>query len=189
MYADLRAFTTPAYGVLRFALARKDSTNRNQYMLVFAEPYGMACDRRVATLNEFTSAREADAPTLSASGHPLIWFDCTMDLNPKNQDGILHALLQVEPPVIRLTGRTRKVPTESGDVQLVREVEILLGEDDLAHVCYYCGNPEFFEPYHRYKRCNSNPAPPRYICPPCEDQFKVTRNLRWALRRYWVGGL
>ncbi|KAH9910630.1 uncharacterized protein B0H18DRAFT_443126 [Fomitopsis serialis] len=169
------SFVTPAYakGGLCFALARKDSLNRNQYMLVFARPYGMAYDRRGPTLNCAASSNEADAPGLSSSGHPMICFDCDIDLNPLRPEpkGMLNALLQAEPPVIRPTGRTRKMVDKSGGVELVHEVEILVDEDGLSH------------------RCNKDSTRPQYLCPTCEEQSRLTRAFRWVLRRYWLGGL
>ncbi|EPS94153.1 hypothetical protein FOMPIDRAFT_1055348 [Fomitopsis schrenkii] len=191
-FSQLRDFTTPGFGhnTLRFAFARKDATNRNQYMLVCALPYGMAYDQRIVTLNRSTTAAEADAPTLSPSKHPIIFFDCNFDPNPTIPRGLLGILLQAEPPVIRLTGNSRKIHTELGAPKLVPEVEILMGEDDLAHMCCYCGAPEFIElAPRRFKRCNNDPAQPQYICSNCEDQTKLTRSLRWVLKRYWLGGL
>ncbi|KAH9914028.1 uncharacterized protein B0H18DRAFT_151886 [Fomitopsis serialis] len=102
--------------------------------------------------------------------------------------GMLNALLQAEPPVIRPTGRTRKMVDKSGGVELAHEVEILVDEDGLSHVCCYCGQPEFIEPC-RFKRCNKDSTRPQYLCPTCEEQSRLTRAFRWVLRRYWLGGL
>ncbi|KAH9914006.1 uncharacterized protein B0H18DRAFT_1125869 [Fomitopsis serialis] len=186
-------FRMPAYarGLLVFALARKDSLNRNQYMLVLAEPYGMADDRRVATLNCSTSANEADAPASSPSEHPVIWFDCDVDRDPlvtEPKGGVYNAMLQADPPVIRPTGRTRKMVAEPGGVQVAHEVEILPGEDELSHMCCYCGQSELLGPT-RFKRCDRDTARPQYWCSTCEHQSTLTRLFSWAVRRYWLGGL
>lgn len=129
-----------------FSFARKDAINRNQYMLVLALPYGMAYDRRVATLNRSTT--EVDVPTLSPSNHPIILFDCAFNPN-KDPRGFLGALLQAEPPVVRLTGNSRKMQTKLGAAKLVPKVEILMNEDDLAHMCCYCGYIELTQTFAR----------------------------------------
>lgn len=49
-------------------------------------------------------------------------------------------------------------------------MEILMGEDDLARVCCYCGNAEFVEPM-RYTKCNGDPAQPQYMCPTVGIRF------------------
>ncbi|KAH9832339.1 uncharacterized protein C8Q71DRAFT_714513 [Rhodofomes roseus] len=173
-FADhLREFQVPALANLHFAIARKDHINRSQYMLVCARPYGMAYDQRIVTLNESTSADEA--PILCGpSGHPLIWFDCPDDLGTSQRvpGGLLYALLEARPTVLRLTGRTRKVFTDAGGLHPVREVEILLREEELARMCCYCGQPEYINgcdpvPYpssNRFTRCGNDPTKPQYLC-------------------------
>ncbi|KAI0720891.1 hypothetical protein C8Q72DRAFT_89802 [Fomitopsis betulina] len=181
-------FTTPGLGrnFLRFPFARKDATNRNQYMLVLALPYGMAYDCRITTLNRSTTSAEADSPILSPFKHPIILFDCTFDPNRSDPRGLLGELLQAEPPVIRLTGVSRKMQTERTEISPgSRDPHI---EDALAHMCCYCGHTEYIEP-RRFKRCNSEPDQTKYICSNCDSRFKLTRSLRWALQRYWLGGL
>ncbi|KAI0720885.1 hypothetical protein C8Q72DRAFT_89420 [Fomitopsis betulina] len=186
---QLRDFTTPRFGLsaLGLGFARKDATNRNQYMLFWALPYGMAYDRRITSLNQSTTAAEADAPRLSPSKHPIIHFDCDFDPYPGDPRGILGILLEAEPPVIRLTGNSRKIQTELGALKLIPEVEILMDEDELTHICCYCGISEYI-PW-RFERCNGDRARPEYICPCCKSEFKLTRNMRWALQQYWLGGL
>lgn len=160
-------FSSPAFanGHIYFALARKDDTNRNQYMLALARGYGMAATRKGATLNSSTSS--ADAPALSSSGHPLIWFDADWELDPNEstfpEGGLLDALLAAEPPVIRATGRTRTQHTKRGGEREIPQVEILLGEDELAHVCSYCGDVELPEG-DRWQRRNDDASNPAYCC-------------------------
>ena len=143
------------------AIARKDATNRSQYMLTLALSFGMVDDLRLATLNRSTTADQQ--PSMSPSGHPIILLDCTFNPVPEVPGGLLGILLQAEPAVIRLTGNTRKVLTDTGTPKLLPEVEILMGEDDLAHTCCYCGKVEFIEPW-RFRCCSSDPATPQYIC-------------------------
>lgn len=63
-------------------------------------------------------------------------------------DKLLHILLAAEPPVIQTTGRTKESSLSAGDleaqnqVQVLPEVEILLDEEDLARVCYFCFGTE-----------------------------------------------
>ncbi|EPS94138.1 hypothetical protein FOMPIDRAFT_157994 [Fomitopsis schrenkii] len=183
----IRDFSSPAFanGYILFALARKDDTNRNQYMLVLARGYGMAATRKGATLNSSTPS--ADAPALSSAGHPLIWFDADWERDPSDatlpEGGLLNALLAAEPPVIRTTGRTRTQSTNKRGEREVQEIEILLGEDELAHICYYCGDVELLEG-DRWQRRNDNAANPAYCCTTCSGQSALRRTWNTALRRW-----
>ena len=165
----IRDFSSPAFanGHIYFAIARKDDANRNQYMLVLARGHGMAVTRKGATLNSSTSSAAAEAPTLSSSGHPLIWFDADWERDPSAplfpEGGLLNALLAAEPPVIRTTGRSRTQRTKKGEGHEAPEVEILLGEDELAHICCYCGDVELLEG-DRWQRCNNSTSAPAYGC-------------------------
>ncbi|KAH9836069.1 uncharacterized protein C8Q71DRAFT_868116 [Rhodofomes roseus] len=167
----IRDFSTPAFasGGVRLALARRDDVNRNQYMLVLATGYGMAETRKGATLNCTTSSSAANAPALSPAGHPLIWFDANWDREPGDstfpEGGLLNSLLAAEPPVVRLTGRGRTAADKlKGGERVAQEVEILLDEDELAHVCCYCGEPELVDG-ERWKLCNDTASQPAYCCP------------------------
>ena len=163
-------FTTPTYchGGLEFAIARKAPPNNHQYMLVFPRAYGMAATLKVATLNCSTTARAVEAPKLSPAGRPLIWLDSDMDRSIWNMsltgEDMLGALLHVDPPVIRATGRERMMIAQPGGAKVAREVELLLEEDQLARMCRYCGCTELAET-HRYKRCGGDDARPEYMCP------------------------
>jgi hypothetical protein len=132
-------FTSPdlAQGGLSYAIARKSP---NTYLLVFARAYGMAASRIVAVLNASTP-RSNRAPTLpvSSSGKPLLWLDADLDRqNLGLEGGMLKALLAAEPSVIVATGRTRGMYMAEGGLWETSEVEILLSEDELARVCWYC---------------------------------------------------
>ncbi|EPS94156.1 hypothetical protein FOMPIDRAFT_1134853 [Fomitopsis schrenkii] len=162
-------FTTPVYckDSFEYAIARKAEPNPNQYMLIFSRAYGMAATRNLATLNYSTTARAIEAPKLSPAGRPLIWIDSDIDripgsLGPASGD-MLSALLQASRPLIRPTGRTRMMIAQPGGARIAHEVEILLEEDELAHMCGYCGCPELAEP-DRFKRYGGSDARPEYIC-------------------------
>lgn len=164
----IREFSSPAFanGRIYFTLARKDDTNRNQYMLVLARGYGMAATRKGATLNSSTPS--SDAHVLSPTGNPLIWFDADWERDPSDatfpEGGLLNALLAAEPAVIQTTGRTRGQSTKKGGEREVPEVEILLGEDELAHICYYCGDVELPQA-DRWQRRDDDANTPIYCCP------------------------
>ncbi|KZT68258.1 hypothetical protein DAEQUDRAFT_812227 [Daedalea quercina L-15889] len=185
---SIRHFSSPAFanGHISFALARKDDVNPNQYMLVLARGYGMAETRRGATLNATTSSGVGDAPSLSSSGHPLIWFDADWEHEAGDPDfpegGLLNALLAAEPPVVRTTGRTRPMMSKRSEERVAQEVEILLGEDELAHVCCYCGEPELLD-VDRWKLSNDDVTRPMYCCSECSKQNAFRKKLTWALRR------
>ena len=76
----------------------------------------MAASREVDILNYSTPRSEKIE--LSEDGHPLIWLDTDLDRRNKNYltpvGGMLAGLKSVEPPVIRPTGRTRKMHAATG---------------------------------------------------------------------------
>jgi len=80
------------------------------------------------------------------SKHPFLWFSLPPQATSAfgGNDKLLYILLAAEPPVIQTTGRTKEFSLSAGDleaqnqVQVLPEVEILLDEEDLARVCYFC---------------------------------------------------
>ena len=82
----------------------------------------------------------------SGSKHPLLWISPPSRGFPN--DDLLRILLAAESPVIRTTGRTKEIILSAGDIEAQNqihvqpEVEILLDEEDLARVCYFCLNIE-----------------------------------------------
>jgi hypothetical protein len=123
-----------------YALSRE----KNKYQLVYATANGMASSREVAILNHTTP--EDAALTLSANGHPLLWFDSNWDRNNAPNmvapRGMLSAVLAAEPPVIRKTGRTQPMHGRDGEEREAVEVELLLSEDQLSYRCWSCGHYE-----------------------------------------------
>lgn len=138
---QLRDFTSLAFGHSRVhkGIACKDAMNRNQYMLTLALSFGMVDDLRLATLNRSTTADQQ--PSMSPSGHPIILLNCTFNPVPEVPGGLLGILLQAEPAVIRLTGNTRKVITDTGAATLLPEVEILMGRTTWHTHALIAGRP------------------------------------------------
>jgi hypothetical protein len=163
-------FTSPdlAKGGISYAIARKSP---NTYILAYARAYGMAASREVAILNAFTP-RSNSAPTLplSASGKPLIWIDTDLDRDARNlgpEGGVLKALLAAEPPVIQSTGRTRGMHMTEGGLRDAGEVELLLTEDELARVCWYCSAIETetdVKDNDRFRSCGGEGYETTYMC-------------------------
>ena len=147
---------------LEFAIARKPM---NQYLLIFGRAYGMAASREVDILNYSTP--RAEKIELSEDGHPLIWLDTDLDRRNKNYltpvGGMLAGLKSVEPPVIRPTGRTRKMHAATGGEREAAEVELLLSEEDLGRICYYCRAIETTSDA-RYEKCAGEGHESVYCC-------------------------
>ena len=108
----------------------------------------MAVGREICVINESTRPWQ----TLQYSPgfkHPFLWFSLPPQaVSEFGNDKLLHILLAAEPPVIQTTGRTKESSLSAGDleaqnqVQVLPEVEILLDEEDLARVCYFCFGTE-----------------------------------------------
>lgn len=145
-----------------YALARKDDSNPNQFMVVYTQSYGFVEGRDVGILNRSTSS--TDTYRLTPDGHPLIWFNSDIDDYEYMTDaGMLNALLEADPPIARRTGETRTLQTADGAKCMEPEVEILVDEGELARVCCYCGALERVE-YCRYERCGGDAIHPLYMC-------------------------
>jgi hypothetical protein len=158
-------FTSPNIvgGRLGHALARKPY---NQYTLIFTAGYGMAASRESAILNSTTPYSEK--LETSAENRPLIWLDADVDRDERNlgpPGGMLKALLAAEPPVIRPTGRTKVIYASEGGEREVSEVEVLLSEEDLARVCFYCGAMETLSD-DRFESCGGQAHESLYWCAP-----------------------
>lgn len=134
-------FQCERLSAFQWAIARK---NDSQYWFVLATPPGLIYDRKVAHLN-YSTPSEPHPPPLSLKGRPYFWFDSSWDRGVTAGPPLLSTLLSAEPrPPLRLTGSTQKMSIEGtlgGDREAV-EVELLLSEDELCHVCYYCGKFE-----------------------------------------------
>jgi hypothetical protein len=161
-------FTSPtlAGGRLEYALVRKPG---NQFSLIFTRGAGMAADREGAVLN--FSTPPSDQPVLSADRHPIIWLDSDIDRDERNlgpPGGMLAALLAADPPVIRATGRTKVIHASMGGERDVSEVEVLLAEEDLARVCYYCGSMETVYD-DRFEQCGGQDHESLYWCGPVSE--------------------
>jgi hypothetical protein len=94
------------------------------------------------------------------STHSYGFFPPTAASASRN-DKLLHILLAAEPSVIRTTGRTKGFSLSAGDpeaqnrVQVLPEVEILLDEEDLARVCYFCLGTEIVNDTERGSRLSA----------------------------------
>ncbi|KAF8903923.1 hypothetical protein CPB84DRAFT_1773713 [Gymnopilus junonius] len=158
------SFTSPKIlgGHFEYSIARKPN---NQYLLIFGRAYGMVDTREVAILN-YTTQR-SEKIQLSADNHPLIWLDSDVDRDERDfvrtPGGMLAALEAAEPPIIRPTGRVRKMRAEKGGEREAAEVEILLSEEDLGRICYYCRMMETVSD-DRLERCGGEGHESVYRC-------------------------
>lgn len=112
-------------GSLDFALTRSGSGSGTgyTYRVIHAKGYGFQASREE---RKFPALNDTPAPGRT------IWLDGLPANDKLVPGGMLPALLALEPPVLRLTGRTRETDG-------AQEAEILLGEDELARTCGYCG--------------------------------------------------
>lgn len=154
-------------GQLDFGIARASNANANHYLLIWAKGNGQLASRVFTELNVSTGSSEADVPQLSADGYPLIWFDSSIDRDPRNlapAGGTLAALLAARPPVLRLTGRKRLMSAPEGGEREAQEAEILLKEDELARVCSYCGLLESKTEEKRWQKLSGDGYKTLYSC-------------------------
>ena len=135
LYGDLKRKSAS----LTFILNRRQS---NQYRLLFGRAYGMAVTREWAILNSTTP--DTDPLVLSAENRPCIWVDSDMERCPRPFGGrTISSLVTCDPPVFKVTGRTKQMYAEEGGWREAHEVEILLKEEEIAHSCYCCGKTEY----------------------------------------------
>ncbi|KAJ7782524.1 hypothetical protein DFH07DRAFT_324978 [Mycena maculata] len=159
----------------------------NCYYLAFGRGYYGHCPTRIMAC--FNPATTEEEPRFLPDGHPCIW------LKPDGlgvTSNLIAQLLQVQPRApIHLTGR---LPTRNGKALEAVEVIMLLGEDELAHCCYYCGEPEeVFGPHGpwpevKYKKIGGTGYASTYGCPGCLDKRSfLTRTWRraWRDTRVW----
>jgi len=143
-FLSMLVICSPGFAYLECALAR-NPWQGNQYALVFARWYGMAAGREICIMNDSTPPWQ-QIEYSSGSKHPLLWISPPSPGFP--DDDLLRILLAAESPVIRTTGRTKEIILSAGDIEsqnqihVQPEVEILLDEEDLARVCYFCLNIE-----------------------------------------------
>ena len=172
-----------------FALARSGNTNPNHYLVVHSMGSGFFYsreERRYSILNLSTGRGAAEVPRLSENGRPLIWFDAEID-RPGSVYGPNHDMLSVlqaaSIPLLRVTGRTR-TKSENGVEREEKEVEILLGEDELARICCYCGIIEYKTDTERFEKCSGEGYQSLYWCEQCAKDSPR----RWRLSiRNWLG--
>ncbi|KZT68251.1 hypothetical protein DAEQUDRAFT_812220 [Daedalea quercina L-15889] len=184
---SVTTFTTPGFsngGGLPMAIARNGDINPNQYIVISPYSFDMGSGRRLSTLNCSTTLK--DTPRLSSSGKPLIWFDADIDNNPRwnhmAEGGMLNALLDADPPVVRPTGEIRAICLEGGGKRLESQVEILFEEGELARICCHCGEIELLE-ICRFERCGGDARRPLYMCFNCAKMSAFRRNVAWAMRQ------
>lgn len=140
-------FRSPLFSHLECALAR-NPYQANQYLFVLARRYGMAVGTKICVINDSTRPWRK-LQYSPGSKHPFLWFSLPTAASAlRNDNLLLHVLLAAEPPGIQTTGRTKEFSLSAGDleaqnqVQVLPEVEILLDEEDLARVCYFCFGTE-----------------------------------------------
>ena len=79
------------------------------------------------------------------------WLNCSReDSDPEDPNGVLYRLLDVDPPLVRRTGRERNETSAADAASTVGcdEFEVLVPEEGLIRQCYYCLSWEDDE--HRY---------------------------------------
>jgi hypothetical protein len=147
---------------ITFILTRSET---NKYKLLFGRAYGMAETREWAVLNSSTPG--ADPLVLSTENRPCIWIDSDFDRDARNigpRGGTVAVLMTCDPPVFKVTGRTKQMYATEGGWREAQEVEILLKEEELAHSCYYCGRTEYPIEDH-YEKCAGENYSSFYWCP------------------------
>ncbi|KAF8903922.1 hypothetical protein CPB84DRAFT_1728052 [Gymnopilus junonius] len=151
----------------------------NLYFIAFARAYGMACSRLLDIINCTTCGPEM--LELSESKRPLVWFDSFMNRmdfssDPFHPEGHLAALLKVDPPVIKLTGRKKYMYADEGGAREASEVEILLPEESLARVCYLCRGTEYNYGDARFERLpGTSGYQSLYVCEYCASMCKLRK--------------
>ncbi|KAK7055218.1 hypothetical protein R3P38DRAFT_3385341 [Favolaschia claudopus] len=137
------AFSSP--GILKGAFDAALARDGPKWLLVTPKGNGFLETRHLAHLNHSTTPTSSNSSSnsTSAEGRPCFWFDSDWDRKPHPWSDLLAALLSIEPkPPLRRTGRTQNMsmPAEEGGEREAVEVEVLLDEEELCHVCFYCGD-------------------------------------------------
>ncbi|KAJ7035691.1 hypothetical protein C8F04DRAFT_1098169 [Mycena alexandri] len=129
------SFSSP--GILKDAFDVTVARDGHKWLLVTPKGNGFLETRQLAHLNHSTTS---EAATWSETEHPCFWFDSDWDRRPQPWSDLLAALLTIEPKApLRRTGRTQKMTAEMGGEREAAEVEVMVDEDELCKVCYYCG--------------------------------------------------
>jgi len=126
----------------------------------------------------------SDKLGLSAEKRPFIWLDSDIDRDERNlgpPGGMLSALLAADPPVIKATGRMEMMHSSEGGLREASEVEILLSEEDLGRVCFYCGTIEVVWD-DRFKQCGGQGYDSLYWCDQCSKKSTISRVASSALK-------
>ncbi|KAJ7883450.1 hypothetical protein B0H14DRAFT_3432902 [Mycena olivaceomarginata] len=124
-------------GAFDVTLARDGS----KWLLVTPKGNGFLETRQLAHLNHSTASPDAAAITWSDGNRPCFWFDSDWDRQPQPWSDLLEALLTIEPKApLRRTGRTQRMTAELGGERDAVEVEVMVDEDELCKVCFYCGD-------------------------------------------------
>ncbi|KAJ6596945.1 hypothetical protein DFH09DRAFT_1023402 [Mycena vulgaris] len=133
------AFSSP--GILKESFDATLARDGTKWLLVTPKGNGFLESRELAHLNYSTTS---EPTTWSEAKRPCFWFDSDWDRRPQPWSDLLAALLAIEPgkAPIRRTGRTQKMTAEGGGEREAVEVELMMDEDELCKVCYYCGDFE-----------------------------------------------
>ncbi|KAJ7173816.1 hypothetical protein C8R46DRAFT_123818 [Mycena filopes] len=133
------SFSSP--GILKDAFDVTVARDGSKWLLVTPKGNGFLETRQLAHLNHSTTSEAA--ATWSETNRPCFWFDSDWDRRPQPWSDLLAAMLTIQPKApIRRTGRTQKMTAELGGERDAVEVEVMVDEDELCKVCYYCGDLE-----------------------------------------------
>ncbi|KAJ7492134.1 hypothetical protein FB451DRAFT_518155 [Mycena latifolia] len=151
------------------------------WLLVTPKGNGFLETRKLAHLNYSTTS---EAVKWSEAKRPCFWFDSDWDRQSKPWSDLLAALLAVEPKApIRRTGRTQKMTAELGGEREAEEVEVMLDEDEMCKVCYYCGDFESNRLGEKtYSKLEGDEFTSTYACHSCTSLSLEARNAERAKR-------
>ncbi|KAJ6493807.1 hypothetical protein DFH09DRAFT_946932 [Mycena vulgaris] len=151
----------------------------NHYYLAFSRGYYGHCPTRFE--GDFNRTTAGEEPHCLPNGNPYIWLEPPVTWGSESGrealERLISQLLEAQPrPPIRLTGRRRSIPRTDDGVQRLGgeavEIVIMLSEDELAHCCYYCAQPED-ERDLRYKRIGGEGHSSTYGCPNVRTCFGI----------------
>ncbi|KAJ6466808.1 hypothetical protein C8R45DRAFT_1020199 [Mycena sanguinolenta] len=132
------SFSSP--NILKAAFDVTLARDGTKWLLVTPKGNGFMETRQLAHLNH-SATSTSGAITSSEAKRPCFWFDSDWDRRPQPWSDLLAALLAIEPKApLRRTGRTQKMTAELGRERDAVEVEVMLDEDELCRVCFYCGD-------------------------------------------------
>ncbi|KAJ7635853.1 hypothetical protein B0H17DRAFT_1149650 [Mycena rosella] len=171
------SFSSP--GILKEAFDVTLARDGPKWLLVTPKGNGFLETRQLAHLNH-----SSETVTYSEAKRPCFWFDSDWDRQPQPWSDLLAALLAIEPKApLKGTGRTQKMSAEVGGERKAVEVEVMLDEDELCKVCYYCGDFETDRlGAETYSKVNGDGFTSTYSCPACTALPLKARNAQRSKR-------